>query len=903
MKWVRARIDKAHIPRSEEILRRVNQLQRELIRGADSQQALDSLLTFMLNETGYASGFVAELKRPNQDDNSGRLAADSAFAEFSLRALVASTKSRGASNVNVRPTANLSLPADWLELAAPTQVCSSDLGGEIHLPFLGSAKFAQLYVAPISEDGVVTGLVVLAGDVPISFDIDELDPLLECFEAILFSRRMQELGGAALALNTALMEVVPDAVFLTTRSGRILDFQRPVDSSIHVERSRLLGQSHRDLFSHEFCDRWDAMVALVFETGRAQSLSCTLMIHGEAREFESRVARCGEDQVITLARDTTLRVATEHNLQRVQSRMALLLNEMPAVLWSLDRDLRFTTSVGKGLSDLGLKPGEVVGMALAEFLGDSPSATMILEKHKAALGGRIVQYEVEFGSRVYHSRVEPILNATGEIDGCMGVALDVTETRYAEQARRNSEEQWKAVVENVPDHILVLDEQGVIRFINRISDGWTAEQVIGSSIFDFNPQESHETIRSAISKVFTTGETVVYESVGRGGPDDWRNYVCRMAPMTVRGEPSLAILVASDVTDYLAVKKAEQRHYSLLKSVTNGLPDMIFIKDLEGRLVFVNEAIASLNGKASSEIIGKTDFDMMPEELASKIQKYDHRVYETNASVTYEEWLPMPIGDRCFLTTKIPWRDAAGRVIGLLGIARDISEQRAHEETIERQRSQLFHVSRLTTIGQMTAEISHEVKQPLSAIANYAGTCLLGLDKATLSDEQHRQYLSLIAAQAKRADAIMERMRGFARRGKPTRSICNVRDLVHESIDVIGTELKENRVSVKSWLPATEVLIEIDRVLMQQVIVNLLMNACEAMKEQPTVDRRLEIRCEFDEATVSVAVVDCGSGLGQDVIARVFETFFTTKGSRHGNRFGNLQRDRRIAPRQDRSVR
>ena len=333
------------------------------------------------------------------------------------------------------------------------------------------------------------------------------------------------------------------------------------------------------------------------------------------------MARYGKDRVVTVARDITGRLTAERDLHESRSHLSLLLNELPAIQWSLDRDMRFTSSVGRGLADIGLEPGEAVGELLKDSLGDAPSAKLTLEKHMEVLAGHAVQYEAEFGGRIYHTSVEPILNALGEVEGCLGVGLDMTTGRKAELAHKTTEMQLQTVFENVPDFILVIDEEGTIEFINRTSFGWAREDVIGISIFDFNPEEYHGIIRSAMSKVFKHQERAIYETVGRGRPDEWRHYMCHMAPIVVPGERDVAILVASDVTDNLATKAAEEKHYSLLKTVTNGLPDLIFSKDLEGRFSFVNQATATFLGAHYTEIIGKSVEEFLSAENCGNLRE------------------------------------------------------------------------------------------------------------------------------------------------------------------------------------------------------------------------------------------------------------------------------------------
>jgi signal transduction histidine kinase len=324
-----------------------------------------------------------------------------------------------------------------------------------------------------------------------------------------------------------------------------------------------------------------------------------------------------------------------------------------------------------------------------------------------------------------------------------------------------------------------------------------------------------------------------------------------------------------------AQKQAGQNATLLLDSFFESVDARVLLLDTQGRVVrHNNRSREFMNEKEEASVEGRTVAEFGNHLKDAQLRHEENLAVLTTGQPLLGQIVDYSIEgeDRHARVDRIPSRDAAGNVVGLVVCIYDMTDQ-----TIERQRSELFHVSRLTTMGQMTAEISHEIKQPLAAIANYAGTCVLGLQKTALSQEQHENYLSLIVEQAKRADAIMERIQAFTRRGVPIRSICSVRELVRESIDVIRTELKGNGVKVNAWTGTEDALIEVDRVLIQQVIVNLLMNASDAMKGQPPTDRLVEIVCEFDESDVTFNVIDCGLGLEPNVIARVFDTFYTTK--------------------------
>jgi PAS domain S-box-containing protein len=656
---------------------------------------------------------------------------------------------------------------------------------------------------------------------------------------------------------------------------------------------------------------------------------------------------------------TELHSATE-NLRNTESQLSIMLKEMPAILWSVDQDHVFTVAVGKALDVFGKELQEVVGSTLEEYFGTDDPSSPPIARHISALHGESIQYEVTWNERSFECRLESIRNDAGKVTGCLGVALDVTERATAERKRLKAEEQWRMVVQNVPDSILVVGREGQIHFLNRVQEGYDQQQVLQTTIYDYQPAESHDKVRDAMHRVFENGEFVSYEIVGRRRPDEWRTYACRLIPMDVSGDVPFALLIATDVTEERAAREAEARHFAILKAITEGTSELIFAKDLESRPVFVNEAIARIHGTTVERIVGETEDEYFSESSLKKTIADDQRIIRTGRSETFEEVLSLATGERNFLTTKCPWRDHDGNIIGIIGVAREITEwketqnalhqsrehlkaiientpgcvklvaqdgillemnaagvsmseadsaesivgsqvfdliapehrsafvrfhericsghsgsmqfeivglkgtrrwvethavplpmgpdgevvqlavthditaARAAEETIAAQQSQLIHVSRLSSMGQMVAVISHEITQPLAAIGNFASACALLVDQTTPDLQKLREYLASITEQSARAGQILGRVRNFVKRSDEHRHQSDLVQLLKDSLTLVSADLRSRQIAIKTDLPDQSVLASVDPVQIQQVIVNLISNACDAIDSAAT---------------------------------------------------------------------
>jgi C4-dicarboxylate-specific signal transduction histidine kinase len=204
-------------------------------------------------------------------------------------------------------------------------------------------------------------------------------------------------------------------------------------------------------------------------------------------------------------------------------------------------------------------------------------------------------------------------------------------------------------------------------------------------------------------------------------------------------------------------------------------------------------------------------------------------------------------------------------------------ERIAAEQRMEQQQQQLAHVVRLSTMGEMVAGLAHELTQPLGAIGNFASAAAATLQQGgPLHRESLLQWNQRIAEQAERAGAIIDRLRQFARRGEPRSELLDVRQVVAEAIELAKVAARRQQGTVE-WTCASDTKIRGDGVQIQQVLLNLVSNAVDAMAAKPHSTRQAHVHVANDEREVIISVADDGVGLADDAQERIFEAFFTTK--------------------------
>jgi C4-dicarboxylate-specific signal transduction histidine kinase len=222
-------------------------------------------------------------------------------------------------------------------------------------------------------------------------------------------------------------------------------------------------------------------------------------------------------------------------------------------------------------------------------------------------------------------------------------------------------------------------------------------------------------------------------------------------------------------------------------------------------------------------------------------------------------------------------------VEAVLAISRDLTEHVLASEALREAQMELAHVARVTTLGELTASISHEVNQPLAAIVNAAAACLRWLDHATPNLDEARSAVEWITKEANRASEVIRRVRALAKKTNIEKAPLEINDVVREVIALVQRELISHQVSLRTeFAPALPMILG-DRVQLQQVIINLVMNGIEAMQSVTDRPRKLMIRSGRDEThRVLVTVTDCGVGVSAENADQLFNAFFTTKPSGMG---------------------
>ena len=310
------------------------------------------------------------------------------------------------------------------------------------------------------------------------------------------------------------------------------------------------------------------------------------------------------------------------------------------------------------------------------------------------------------------------------------------------------------------------------------------------------------------------------------------------------------------------------------------VPDAMVIIDESGNIQSFSLTAARLFGVASQEALGKNVRTLMPEPYRQEHDSYLTR-YLTSGEPRIIGKGRVVVGQRSDGST-FPMELAVGEVQlegkrQFIGFIRDLTERQERERLLQEVQSELFHVSRLSTMGEMASSLAHELNQPLAAVTNYLQGSRRLLEN--IPDERAgtaRAALAKAAEQALRAGQVIRRLRDFIARGEIEPQIENINKLVEEAVALALVVAKEHSIQMNMQFDPSVIHVLVDKIQIQQVLVNLIRNAIEAM--QNSVRRELAVSTHpAPENMVVVRVSDTGSGIDPDVASKLFQPFVTTK--------------------------
>jgi PAS domain S-box-containing protein len=318
------------------------------------------------------------------------------------------------------------------------------------------------------------------------------------------------------------------------------------------------------------------------------------------------------------------------------------------------------------------------------------------------------------------------------------------------------------------------------------------------------------------------------------------------------------------VTERIRLRREVEIAEERFRQFINSANEVISIKDTEGRYVVVNPATAALFEMEPGQLIGCTPAELYDPDVAAIIRAHDNEVIENRRYANYTERFVINRREFYLDVTRFPLMDYQGNVDGVCSIARDITQERQLQQ-------QLMQSAKLAAVGRLAADVAHEINNPLTGVLAYAEDLL---DEAE-SDDPRRADYEVIIRESLRCREIVRTLLDFARQEEPSLQIVDLNDVVNKALALVERQAEFQDIAVERRLAEKPLRVKADARQLQQIILNLILNANEAMEGQGTITILSDLLPEQGRCFVTVR--DDGPGVPSDVRERIFEPFFSTK--------------------------
>ena len=316
-----------------------------------------------------------------------------------------------------------------------------------------------------------------------------------------------------------------------------------------------------------------------------------------------------------------------------------------------------------------------------------------------------------------------------------------------------------------------------------------------------------------------------------------------------------------------------------LQATIDTIPVLVSSYGPAGRRDFVNAAWRHFTGLSQDQALDTEWYSTVhPDDIAEGEIRWREALAKGQALRMEQRFRRADGAYRWFLVDRVPLHDEAGRVIKWYSTGYDIEDQKRAEGALHAAQAELAHASRVTTLGEMSASIAHEVNQPLAAIIANGEACLRWLDRKTPDLDEVRAAVEWIIKDGNRAGEVIRRVRALSNKAETQKAAFDINDIVKDVVALLQRELVAHRVLLRTELAPALSPVFADRVQLQQVIINLVLNGIEAMQPVEDRPRDLVIRSYQDDIQqIVVAVKDSGIGITAESADQLFNAFFSTK--------------------------
>jgi two-component system, cell cycle sensor histidine kinase and response regulator CckA len=719
---------------------------------------------------------------------------------------------------------------------------------------------------------------------------DAAEVLRESERRLAEAERVAHVGWSEIDVITGRLTASHEAlrIYGQPRSPAAFDGWQNADSiwisSVHPEDRARLMEAHAVTLAGG--PRLDTEYRIVRADGDVR----TIHVEGDLT-----VAEDGRPlRLFTVMQDVTELRRAESELRVSEARFRTFVDHATDAFFLHD-------AIG-GILDVNQQACEALGYTRDELIGINP-AVFDADLDHATLGafaarleaGEVVTIDTHHRRRdgivfPVEVRVRPFW--VGGRRFAVSLARDVTERQKADEALRDSRERLRLAVEASglgPWDWDIQTNQVVFSPEWKRQIGYADDEIPGR--FEEWDQRVHPDDRSRVLRMLTEylegrapQYAVEFRLRHKDGSYRWI-YTRGTALRDAHGTPLRMLGCHIDVTDRRRAEQDLRDSHELLQAVIDGTPDAVFVKDRDGRYLMINAAGARVIGRSAEEIIGRIDSELLAPESAEHIMERDRGVIASGAPEVFEESTTTPESavTRTFLTTKSAFRDAQGRIGGVIGISRDITELKGLED-------QLRHAQKMEAVGRLAGGVAHDFNNLLTVINGCSELVFDGMRP----EDPNRELLAEVRRAGDRAAALTRQLLAFSRRQVLQPEAVDLDGLLADMRTLLARLIGED-IEV-SFVSHARVAANVDPRQFEQAVINLAVNARDAMptggslrietRDPPEDDpalRRADVR---PGPYVLLTVTDSGHGMDESTRSHIFEPFFTTKAPGKGTGLG-----------------
>ncbi|MGY3693967.1 PAS domain S-box-containing protein [Bradyrhizobium sp. USDA 3240] len=456
------------------------------------------------------------------------------------------------------------------------------------------------------------------------------------------------------------------------------------------------------------------------------------------------------------------------------------------------------------------------------------------------------------------------------------------------EALRNSEAQWKEVFEHNPVMYFMVDATGLVLSVNTFGAaqlGYTVDELLGQSVLRVFAAEDHQAVqRNVAACLDNIGQTHNWEirKVRKDGSGLW---VRENAKAVRRQDDLLIVLIAcEDITERKQAENALLQSEMYLSEAQRLSHTGSFGWHVaSGEVIWSEETFRIFGFDRAPSIKHATVLQRIHPDDRTRVQRTIDRVSLDGKDFEHGYRLLMPDGAIKYVHARAHAVTTPSGDTEFIGAVTDVTARKRAEAELHEAQTNLAHVTRVTALGELAASIAHEVNQPLAAVVANAAACLRWLNRAAPDLNEARGAVRSIISDGNRAGEVIQRVRALVNKTTGQMAPLDINEAINQVIGLVQHELQSHLVSLQLDLAPALPPVVADRVQLQQVILNLVVNGIEAM--QPVTDRprELVIRTRQDDAgQILVTVTDCGVGVATEHAERLFDAFYTTKASGMG---------------------